>query len=193
MNVSLFVNHPQVHHTSVIQLWCITKTVDTTLTSLGGRNVTSCSSLHHLCNCWWHRSIACSLLLPQVLQKYLDQDDSRLKRRKFSQRPGLVLSLSPLPEVEGLLLWDRSGLGMHSSIFVYSTSGSERWHIERESRWSVGALRVHWSPIYVARTRPASRKEPAGAHHWVGSSEPIINIGSIVNCLGSKWKLDQVH
>ena len=26
------------------------------------------------------------------------------KRRKFSQRSGLVLSLSPLPEVEGLLL-----------------------------------------------------------------------------------------
>ena len=58
------------------------KTVDTTLTSLGDSisgNVTSCSSLHHLCNCWWHRSIACSLLLPQALQKYLDQHDSRGK------------------------------------------------------------------------------------------------------------------
>ena len=38
-----------------------------------------CDKLHHLCNCWWHRSIACSLLLPQALQKYLDQDDSRGK------------------------------------------------------------------------------------------------------------------
>ena len=27
VNVSLFVNHPQVHYTSVSQLWCITKTV----------------------------------------------------------------------------------------------------------------------------------------------------------------------
>ena len=124
-----------IHHTSVVHLWCITKTVNTTLTSLGGSisgNVTSCSSLHRRCR---------SILTKTIV------GGNQPKRRKFSQRSGLVLSLSPLPEVEGLLLWDRSGLGMHSSLFVYSTSGSERWHIERESRWSVGALRVHWSPI----------------------------------------------
>ena len=157
----------------------------------------SCSSLLHLCNCWWHKNIACSLLLPQMLQKYLDQDDSRgnqPKRRRFSQCPRLVLSLSPLPEVERLLLWDRSVLARIPASLCTQLQ-SERWHIERELRWSVGALRVHWSPIYLARTRP-SRREPAtgdGAHHWVGSSDPVINVGSIVICLGSKWKFDQVH
>ena len=76
-----------------------------------------------------------------------------------------------------------------------TTQGCQsRIHAVARSWWciTVGLRRVHWSPIYVARTRPL-RKEPAGAHHWVDSSDPIINIGSIVNCLGSKWKLDQVH